>query len=106
MTTLHLWNIADVKTLHKRACDCWSEDERYLYRATVVSIMVAMLENAVHGRLHPNATHDAGASAVPLPFVTVGTGTGPPGESGKRAVKTSIPSSVTSSVCSVGGVSL
>lgn len=40
------------------------------------------------------------ASPFLLPSVTPGIGTGPPGESGNLAVRTSTPSSVTSSVCS------
>jgi hypothetical protein len=38
--------------------------------------------------------------AAAIPLAVPGQGTAPPGESGKRAVKTSIPSSVTRRVCS------
>lgn len=46
------------------------------------------------------------AAVSASPFVAAARGTGPPGESGRRAVRTSTPSSVTRRVCSVHQISL
>ena len=63
------------------------------YHGTVIASRTCTKSPRRLIRLH----HDTAATS---PLVVSGIGTGPPGESGSRAVRTSTPSSVTSRVCS------